>query len=141
MRDTRPLSPQDRASTSALHRPAAQGRPAAHRRRQISGPALACLFTALLGPGLVLWVVWAAGGVWILGQSLTAVLATVRGISTFNLVLCVPAIAIGHYALSDIKHSDGALRGRWIALLGLVAGYFDLAVYLVLLVVLHFVGP
>lgn len=57
-----------------------------------------------------------------------AVAALVLGLLTFVIwiLAAVPAIVLGHLSLSDIKRSGGRLKGRGMALTGLIIGYLSI---------------
>jgi hypothetical protein len=56
----------------------------------------------------------------------TAIWSLVLGILSFNcglLFTSIPAVICGHIALSKVRKSGGALRGKGIAIAGLILGY------------------
>ena len=66
-----------------------------------------------------------------------AIVSAVCGVAgLFIAFVCIPAIICGHIARSQIRNSNGQLKGDAIALLGLVSGYLGL--FLGLLVVFFF---
>lgn len=57
-----------------------------------------------------------------------AIASLVCGILGLMLLLpCIPAVILGHISLSAIKKSAGALKGRGMAITGLVMGYLMIA--------------
>lgn len=57
-------------------------------------------------------------------------------ISLVTGVMCIPVVSIilGHVARGEIRKSKGSLTGAGMALAGLILGYLQLAVFLILLV-------
>ena len=55
-----------------------------------------------------------------------AIASLILGLFFFLFFAAIPAIVLGHLALSEIKASAGGLRGRGLAIAGLVLGYFGL---------------
>lgn len=72
-----------------------------------------------------------------------AIASLVLGIFGFLTVLpAIPAIILGHLSLSEIKKSLGRLRGRGMAITGLVLGYAGLAATIpIILIVAAIVIP
>jgi len=61
-------------------------------------------------------------------------------ILTFTIILCIPGIILGHVAWWRISHSNGQLKGKGLAIAGLIIGYiiFALVILLALVVVAVF---
>ena len=65
----------------------------------------------------------------------SAIWSFVLGILSFTcggFLTAIPAIICGHIARSSIRNSDGALEGKGFALAGLVLGYINLALHIIL---------
>lgn len=56
-----------------------------------------------------------------------AVASLVLGLLSLTILAAIPAVVFGHLALSDIKKSAGRLKGRGLAIAGLVLGYCSIA--------------
>lgn len=54
---------------------------------------------------------------------------------------CLPAVILGHMGLSNIKKSAGALKGRGMAITGLVTGYLMIAAIPIFLILLSMTIP
>ena len=65
-----------------------------------------------------------------------AIASMVLGIVWIYWIGSILAVIFGHVALSQIKQSGGALRGRGMAIAGLVLGYVGIAMLVVVIVVL-----
>jgi hypothetical protein len=64
-----------------------------------------------------------------------AIAALVCGVGSFLCVVtCIPAIILGHLSLSEIKRTPG-LRGRGMALAGLIIGYAYVALFGVVFII------
>jgi len=57
-----------------------------------------------------------------------AVASLILGIFSFTLFAAIPAIVLGHVALSQIKKSAGGLQGKGVAIAGLVLGYLGVLI-------------
>ena len=65
-----------------------------------------------------------------------AIASMVLGIislTMFPLLPGIPAVICGHLSLKEIRRSGGAVRGRGLAIAGLVTGYISVAIMLLLL--------
>lgn len=51
-------------------------------------------------------------------------------ILTVTIILCIPGVILGHIALWRIGHSHGQLKGKGLAIAGLVVGYIIFALLL-----------
>jgi type II secretory pathway pseudopilin PulG len=73
------------------------------------------------------------------GEAQTAGKATASLVlGLFSLVICVagiPAVILGHMALSEIKKSAGRLKGEGMALAGLIMGYLTVVALPVILII------
>ena len=67
--------------------------------------------------------------------SVKAILSLVCGLLFFIPFLCIAAIVLGHLALSEIRKSAGRLKGKGIAIAGLVLGYIQIASIPVILII------
>lgn len=54
----------------------------------------------------------------------------------FGLLASIPAVVLGHIALSKIKQSSGSLEGRGMALAGLILGYINIGIFVLLLILI-----
>jgi len=63
-----------------------------------------------------------------------AIASLICGIFFFLLPSSILAVVMGHLSLSDIRRSAGRLRGRGMAIAGLVLGYCGLAIIPVLII-------
>jgi hypothetical protein len=71
--------------------------------------------------------------------SLMAVFSLALGILSYfcmTIICSIPAIILGHLSLAKIKKSSGALKGKGLAVAGLVLAYINFAVFLLLLLLL-----
>jgi hypothetical protein len=57
-----------------------------------------------------------------------AIASLVFGLLPLSLLSSIPAVVLGHLALSEIRKSGGRLQGRGMAIAGLVLGYLGFAV-------------
>jgi len=64
-----------------------------------------------------------------------AIASLILGIVPFSLLSSIPAVVFGHLALSEIKKSGGRLRGRGLAIAGLVLGYLTIAMVPFILII------
>jgi type IV pilus assembly protein PilA len=62
-----------------------------------------------------------------------AIVSLVLGIVPLSIFSSIPAVVLGHMALSDIKRAGGRLGGRGLAIAGLVLGYLGIALCLVMI--------
>jgi type IV pilus assembly protein PilA len=63
-----------------------------------------------------------------------AIGSLVSGIMFFFLPAAIVAVVLGHLSLSEITHSSGRIRGRGMALTGLILGYAGIAFIPVILI-------
>jgi hypothetical protein len=63
-----------------------------------------------------------------------AIASLVCGILCFALPAAIVAVIMGHLSLSDIRRSAGRIRGRGVAISGLVLGYIGLSLIPVLII-------
>jgi hypothetical protein len=63
-----------------------------------------------------------------------AIGSLISGILFFILPAAIVAVVLGHISLSEINHSFGRLRGKGMAIAGLVLGYMGIALVPVILV-------
>jgi len=56
-----------------------------------------------------------------------AIASLILGILPLSVFSSIPAVVLGHLALSEIKKSAGRLQGRGMAIAGLVLGYLGIA--------------
>ena len=68
------------------------------------------------------------------GTSGKAIASLICGILFFFLPSAIVAVIMGHLSLSDIKRGAGRLRGRGMAIAGLVLGYTGLSVLPILII-------
>jgi hypothetical protein len=61
------------------------------------------------------------------GKATASLIAGIAGYLILPLIAAIPAIILGHLALSEIKKSAGRLKGDGMAIAGLVLGYVQLA--------------
>jgi hypothetical protein len=61
------------------------------------------------------------------GKATASLIAGIAGYVILPLLAAIPAIVLGHLALSEIKKSAGRLKGEGMAIAGLVLGYVQLA--------------
>lgn len=61
------------------------------------------------------------------GKATASLIAGVVGYLILPIIAAIPAIILGHLALSEIKKSAGRLKGHGMAVAGLVLGYVQLA--------------
>jgi hypothetical protein len=61
-----------------------------------------------------------------------AIASLVLGIFVFLLITSVVAIILGLVALRQIKHSEVAQKGRWMAIAGITFGFFWIGVFILL---------
>jgi hypothetical protein len=64
----------------------------------------------------------------------------VSSLVTGILGLGIVPVVLGHIALSKIKKAMGALEGRGLAIAGLILGYLQIAVYVLVLIPILFIG-
>ena len=64
-----------------------------------------------------------------------AIASLILGLLSFILSVLtgIPAIVLGHTSLSEIRRSNGRLRGRGMAFAGLAAGYVSLVLFVLIL--------
>jgi type IV pilus assembly protein PilA len=63
-----------------------------------------------------------------------AIVSLICGIFSFVLPSAIVAVIFGHLSLSEIKRSAGRVRGRGMALTGLVLGYLGISVLPILII-------
>jgi type IV pilus assembly protein PilA len=64
-----------------------------------------------------------------------AIASLVLGIVPLSIFSSIPAVVLGHLALSDIKKSTGQLQGKGLAIAGLVLGYLGIAAVPIILII------
>lgn len=69
-----------------------------------------------------------------LETSSKAIASLILGIIPLSIISSIPAVVLGHLALSEIKKSGGRLGGRGLAVAGLVLGYLGIALVPVMLI-------
>jgi type IV pilus assembly protein PilA len=64
-----------------------------------------------------------------------AVTSLILGLLSFSFLTAIPAVVLGHLALSEIKKSAGQIGGHGIAIAGLVLGYLGVAMLPFILII------
>ena len=59
-----------------------------------------------------------------------AIFSLVCGVLFFVLLFSIPAVIFGHLALYDIRRSRGRLKGRGLAITGIILGYIGVALFI-----------
>ncbi|MHC5543936.1 DUF1559 family PulG-like putative transporter, partial [Singulisphaera rosea] len=74
--------------------------------------------------------------------SVIAVLSTLLGVLVvFTCFSGIPAIILGRRALREIRSSDGLLRGRWLAIIGIALGCLSCLLPIGIILSVPFLGP
>jgi hypothetical protein len=77
-------------------------------------------------------------------DSALAIVSLITGIASWvflPIVGALTAIITGHLAISEINKSSGMLKGKGMATAGLILGYIQIAVFLIVIVVLTLLAP
>jgi type II secretory pathway pseudopilin PulG len=69
------------------------------------------------------------------GKAIASLVFGVLAYVILPFIAAIPAVILGHIALSDIKKSAGRLKGQGIAIAGLVLGYFGVVLLPFILIV------
>jgi type IV pilus assembly protein PilA len=69
------------------------------------------------------------------GKAIASLVCGVIAYVLLPFIAAIPAVILGHIALSDIKKSAGRLKGQGLAIAGLVLGYFGVALLPFILII------
>jgi len=64
-----------------------------------------------------------------------AIASLILGLLSFTFLTAIPAIVLGHIALSEIKKSADRIKGKGMAIAGLVLGYLGIAMMPMILII------
>ena len=64
-----------------------------------------------------------------------AIASLILGLLSFTFLAAIPAVVLGHMALSDIKKSAYRIKGKGVAVAGLVLGYLGIAMMPMILII------
>ena len=68
------------------------------------------------------------------GLAIASLACSIAGVFLFPIILSVLGIVFGHISLNRIKRSDGLLKGRGLAIAGLIIGYAGLVICVALII-------
>jgi type II secretory pathway pseudopilin PulG len=69
------------------------------------------------------------------GKAVGSLISGILAFTIAPLIAAIPAVVLGHMALSNIKKSAGRLKGEGMAVAGLVLGYLNLAAIPLILII------
>jgi hypothetical protein len=69
------------------------------------------------------------------GKAIGSLVCGIASVTIFSIIAGIPAIILGHLSRSDIRKSEGRLKGERLALAGLIMGYVSLAIIPLILII------
>ena len=69
------------------------------------------------------------------GKAIGSLVCGIASVTILSIFAGIPAIILGHISRSDIRKSEGRLKGERLALAGLIMGYISLAIIPLVLIV------
>jgi Tfp pilus assembly protein PilE len=69
------------------------------------------------------------------GKAIGSLVCGIASVTIFSILAGIPAIILGHISRSDIRKSEGRLKGEGLALAGLIMGYISLAIIPLILII------
>ena len=69
------------------------------------------------------------------GKAIGSLVCGIASVTIFSIIAGIPAIILGHISRSDIRKSEGRLKGEGLALAGLIMGYISLAIIPLILII------
>ncbi|HET9131897.1 MAG TPA: DUF4190 domain-containing protein, partial [Terriglobia bacterium] len=68
------------------------------------------------------------------GKAIGSLVCGIASVTIFSILAGIPAVILGHISRSDIRKSEGRLKGEGLALAGLIMGYISLAIIPLILI-------
>jgi len=68
-------------------------------------------------------------------KAIGSLVCGIASVTIFSIIAGIPAIILGHISRSDIRKSEGRLKGEGLALAGLIMGYISLAIIPLILII------
>jgi Tfp pilus assembly protein PilE len=69
------------------------------------------------------------------GKAIGSLVCGIASVTIFSILAGIPAIILGHISRSEIRKSEGRLKGEGLALAGLIMGYISLAIIPLILII------
>jgi len=69
------------------------------------------------------------------GKAIGSLVCGIASVTIFSIIAGIPAIILGHISRSEIRKSEGRLKGEGLALAGLIMGYISLAIIPLILII------
>ena len=69
------------------------------------------------------------------GKAIGSLVCGIASVTIFSIIAGIPAIILGHISRSEIRKSEGRLKGEGLALAGLIMGYVSIAIIPVILII------
>ena len=69
------------------------------------------------------------------GKAIGSLVCGIASVTIFSIIAGIPAIILGHISRSEIRKSEGWLKGEGLALAGLIMGYISLAIIPLILII------
>lgn len=69
------------------------------------------------------------------GKAIGSLICGIASVTILSILAGIPAIILGHVSRSDIRKSDGRLKGAGMALAGLIMGYISLVIIPIIFII------